>query len=78
MNVIFRENAAETIALAGIVQSRLAELAGIDRHHLNRRITKRTALRLVTAGNIARAYAELANITQQAAFELLFEQDGAK
>ena len=33
-------------------------MAGIDRHHLNKRINHPTPLRLTTAANIARAFAE--------------------
>ena len=71
---IFRPNAADTIALAGVVQAQVAEKAGIDRHHLNKRINHPTPLRLTTAANIARAFAELTNTTQSEALAQLFEE----
>ena len=71
---IFRTDAADTIALAGIVQAQVAEKAGIDRHHLNRRINHRTPLRLTTAANIARAFAELTRTSQGEALVRLFEE----
>jgi DNA-binding XRE family transcriptional regulator len=70
----FRPDAADTIALAGVVQAQMAEKAGIDRHHLNKRIKHRTRLRLTTAAKIARAFAELTQISQGEALSQLFEE----
>ena len=71
---VFRADAADTIALAGIVQAQVAEQAGIDRHYLNRRINHRMPLRLTTAANIARAFAELTRTSQSEALKQLFEE----
>ena len=71
---MFKPDAAEQIALAGIQQSQIAARADLDPSNLNRRIKNRSRLRLTTAARIASAFAELRGISQAEALSFLFEE----
>jgi hypothetical protein len=70
----FKSDARDQIERAGIVQAELAAAANMDRFHLNKRLRGQGHVRPATANRIARAYAEQARITQDAALSLLFEE----
>lgn len=70
----FKPEARDAIERAGIVQAQLAEEAGMDRFHLNKRLREAGNVRPATANRIARAFAEQTKTTQDAALALLFDE----
>jgi transcriptional regulator with XRE-family HTH domain len=70
----FTPTARAAIEQAGLKQSQLAEAAGIDRHHFNKRLNGEGSFTPATANRIARAFAEATHGEQASALRLLFEE----
>ena len=69
----FLPAAREAIEDAGLTQTAIAEAAGIDRHHFNKRLNGAGSFMPATANRIARAFAEATKTPKPAAMQLLFE-----
>jgi transcriptional regulator with XRE-family HTH domain len=69
----FLPTAREAIEDAGLTQTAIAEAAGIDRHHFNKRLNGAGSFMPATANRIARAFAEQTHTEKPAAMRLLFE-----
>ena len=70
----FRPDAKDQIDRAGVTQASVARGAGYDRHTLNRKIAQQANVRPATANRIARAFGTHADMSQETALALLFEQ----
>jgi hypothetical protein len=70
----FKPSAKHEIERAGVNQADIAERADYDRHEFNKRLNKTGKMRPATANRVARAFGQLANISQDAALGLLFDE----
>ena len=70
----FTTQAREAIEDAGLTQTEIAEAAGIDRHHFNKRLNGAGGFMPSTANRIARAFAEATHTEKPAAMQLLFSE----
>jgi plasmid maintenance system antidote protein VapI len=70
----FRADAKDQIDYAGVTQAAIARGAGYDRHVLNRKIAQQANVRPAIANRIARAFGQSANMSQDAALAVLFEE----
>jgi plasmid maintenance system antidote protein VapI len=70
----FRADAKDQIDRAGVTQAAIARGAAYDRHVLNRKIAHQANVRPATANRIARAFGQYANLSQDAALAILFEE----
>ena len=72
---VYRFTAQARIAIedAGLTQTEIAQAAGIDRHHFNKRLNGGGVMP-ATANRIARAFADATKTDKQEAMRLLFEE----
>lgn len=70
----FTSGARTALERAGVTQTEIAKAAGISRFHINRRLQGQGNLMPVTANKIARAFADVMQITHSEALTLLFEE----
>jgi transcriptional regulator with XRE-family HTH domain len=70
----FTSAARAAIEDAGLTQAEIAEAAGIDRRHLNKRLHGDGSFMPSTANHIARAFADATHTEKPAAMRLLFEE----
>ena len=70
----FKPDAKDQIERTGQTQSDIARHADYDRHTMNRKLSRGGNLRPATANRMAKAFAELAHVSQDDALRLLFEE----